>query len=405
MAIDEPVASRPAISENDAAGVTEPVRAIRILLLSWHAEEGAIGAGGHRRTLKLVERFGRWGLLTIVDNRPSMFEGGLPGTTVVGYRLPALRRVAAVDRRLARVVQWPWAAVSLVWHGLRLHRKQAIDAIYVPNSEILPCLVAGVVLRRVLGRPLVLSNMNTGGVLFLPLVVALHNMAERVITLSPGLADALADRGLRRRPDVIGCGSPVVEQPDRDIGTEKQWDAIFIGRHTKSKGALDLLDIWETMRAQRPLGRLAMVGSCSTEMARLIGARCEAAPLLGGSVVRLGVLGEREKNQVLAGARILLFPSQAEGWGFVPLEALCRGVPVVCWDLPPYRTSLPDHPAVIRVPLGDHERFAAHALELLAVQDMALADLALGAPVDMPSWDDIATQEWAVLSSQASRHR
>lgn len=376
---------------------------LRVLLLSWHAEDGAVGAGGHRRTVQLVNHFERWGRLTIVDNNPSMFGDDRFSGTVHEYRLPTLPRVTAADHRLARAVQWPWAAVAMIRKAASVHRTSSFDAIYVPNSEILPCLLAGVVLRRLLGCPLTLANMNVGGVLLARLVVALHNVADAVITLSPGLADALADRGLRQRAWVVGCGSPVLEEPGDEVGCAKEWDAVFVGRHTRAKGVMELLDLWETMRARRPLGRLAMIGSCSEEMARLISARCDASPLLDGSVVRLGVLREREKNRVLAASRLLLFPSGAEGWGFVPLEALCRGVPVVCWDLPAYQASLPEHPSVTRVPQGDRHQFASRALDLLELADEALVDLALGAVVESTSWEEIAEQEWRVISSHARR--
>lgn len=129
----------------------------------------------------------------------------------------------------------------------------------------------------------------------------------------------------------------------------------------------------------------------------MIDARCERGSLLRGAVVRLGVLSEREKNTILAASRVLLFPSRIEGWGFVPQEALVRNVPVVCWDLPAYEVSLPRHPSVVRIATGDTERFASAALDLLALDDDARSDLAAAAPMAMPSWDDVARQEWSLL--------
>lgn len=370
-----------------------------MVLLSWHAEDGAISAGGHRRTVELVRRFAAWGHLTIVDTHPTMFEQLGTRSRVVPYRVPTLKRVAQNDRRLARLIQWPWATLSMIRLGLRACRTGPVDAIYVPSSELLPCVLAGVVVSKFCRRRLVLCNMNASGIALAPLVVALHNWADEVVVLSTGLADALQRRGLRGRPHVIGCGTPVQEAPPPGARPTKEWDAVFVGRHTKAKGVLDLLDIWEAVRKQRPLGRLALVGSCSEEMARLIDARCKERPDLKGSVVRLGVLSEREKNQVLAAARVLLFPSRSEGWGFVPQEALVRSVPVVCWDLAAYEESLPHHPAVVRISVGDVERFTDAALEFLAQDDAVLSSLAAAAPMTMPSWDDVAEQEWTLLSS------
>lgn len=372
-------------------------RPFRVLLLSWHAEDGAIGAGGHRRTVELVKRFERWGEVHVVDALPSMFAPAA-GISIHPYAVPALSLVARVDRRLARIVQWPWALASMVWVGRRVMRRETIDVVYVPSSELLPCVVAGVVLSKASGRPLVLCNMNVEGIALAPLVVALHNVADRVVALSPGLAQALLRRGLKRRPHVIGCGTPVQVEPSGCGPPMKEWDAVFVGRHTQAKGILDLLDVWERVVQGRHGGRLALVGSCSEEMARLIDARCRDRRALRGAVVRLGVVSETKKNSVLASSRVLLFPSRAEGWGFVPQEALLRGLPVVCWDLPAYEASLPLHEAVVRVPLGDVPRFAEAAIRFLDCDDAQLRELAAAAPLRIPSWDDIAAEEWAVLA-------
>lgn len=390
----------PGLRRPPSAGTSE--HPPHVLVLSWHAEEGAIGAGGHRRTLEVVGRFDAWGEITIVDAQPTMFDSQRPHTHVVPYRVPVLPRVARIDRRLARITQWPLASLAMVVLGGRACSRTGVDVVYVPSSELLPCVLAGVVVSNLCRRPLVLCNMNAEGIALGRLVVALHNLADDVIALSPALADALRRRGLRLAPHVLGCGSPVQEPPQPGVHPTKEWDAVFVGRHTKAKGILDLLDIWEVVLQRRPRSRLALVGSCSEEMARLIDLRCQA-PCLGGSVVRLGILSEREKNAVLSGSRVLLFPSRIEGWGFVPQEALVRSVPVVCWDLAAYEASLPQHPAVVRICTGDMDRFATAAIELLERDDAQLSALAAAAPLSMPSWDDVAAQEWAVLSALDAR--
>jgi glycosyltransferase involved in cell wall biosynthesis len=45
---------------------------------------------------------------------------------------------------------------------------------------------------------------------------------------------------------------------------------------------------------------------------------------------------------LVAGARALLFPSRAEGYGFPPLEALSLGVMPVCAPLPVYAETMGD---------------------------------------------------------------
>ena len=62
--------------------------------------------------------------------------------------------------------------------------------------------------------------------------------------------------------------------------------------------------------------------------------RCDA---LRGLVRGTRRLPDRRVAALLAGARALLFPSFAEGYGLPVAEALALGVPVLCSDLPALR--------------------------------------------------------------------
>ena len=61
-----------------------------------------------------------------------------------------------------------------------------------------------------------------------------------------------------------------------------------------------------------------------------------------------GWLSDTELQSLVAGARLLAFPSLYEGYGLPPLEALACGTPVVCSDIP-----------VLREVLGPHAEFTA----------------------------------------------
>ena len=54
-----------------------------------------------------------------------------------------------------------------------------------------------------------------------------------------------------------------------------------------------------------------------------------AACPAGDRVVRLGWVDEAQRDDLIAGATVLAFPSRYEGFGFPPLQAMAAGTPVV----------------------------------------------------------------------------
>jgi glycosyltransferase involved in cell wall biosynthesis len=67
------------------------------------------------------------------------------------------------------------------------------------------------------------------------------------------------------------------------------------------------------------------------------GPELSTAAVPAGSVLLPGYLPEDELRAVVAGARLLAFPSRYEGFGLPPLEAMAAGVPVLATDLPAVR--------------------------------------------------------------------
>ncbi len=73
-------------------------------------------------------------------------------------------------------------------------------------------------------------------------------------------------------------------------------------------------------------------------------------------VHRLGWVDDRARADLLAGATAVAYPSRYEGFGFVPLEAMAAGVPVVCTDAGSLPEVVGDAAAI--VPVGDVDALA-----------------------------------------------
>jgi glycosyltransferase involved in cell wall biosynthesis len=367
------------------------------VVLSWHPEDGFITAGGFRRSVAVVGRLAEWSRLVVVDAEPSIFRGTLDrDADLREYSLPALSRLAHRDLRRARALQWALAFVKLAWLGRAAVRHERAEVIYVPNSELLPCSLAGALLSRFTGARLVLSTSNVDGVFARRLVLALHDRADKITVLSFALRRALRSAGVSTPVEVTGIGSSMIVEHEPESAFEEGFDCLFIGRHTREKGVFDLLEIWERVVAERPQARLLTIGACPPQTRRELEERCQTAGLAGRITIG-GVVPERRKLRELRGARVVIAPSRLEGWGFVPLEALAAGVPVVCWDLAAYRESVPQGDAVARVPIGDIDQFAERVLDYLD-RDPSDAIAFKAHEVRPTPWSKVAAREWAVIS-------
>src|SRR5262249_24851538 len=76
----------------------------------------------------------------------------------------------------------------------------------------------------------------------------------------------------------------------------------------------------------------------------------------------LGRVSEAERDRLLAGALFVATPSLAEGFGFPPLEAMTRGVPVVCSTGSALDETVGS--AALRVDAADEEGWSAALLRL-----------------------------------------
>jgi glycosyltransferase involved in cell wall biosynthesis len=157
------------------------------------------------------------------------------------------------------------------------------------------------------------------------------NSSATAESLAPFLAEAPRHGPIPVLPAPLGI-DPVPS--DGQFPCPERPYFVCLGTIEPRKNHLLLLHLWrdlvETLGAAAP--RLVLVGRRGWENENILD-MLERCPALAGSVTEHAGLSDAAVARLLQGARALLFPSFAEGYGLPLAEALARGVPAICSDL------------------------------------------------------------------------
>jgi glycosyltransferase involved in cell wall biosynthesis len=175
------------------------------------------------------------------------------------------------------------------------------------------------------------------------------SLADAIVVNSAATGDELTP-WLAGRPVLppvavapLGVSPPQVEAPP--VALRPYF--VALGTIEPRKNHLLLLNLWRQFAAvMGPAApRLVVVGRRGWENENVLDMleRCSA---IDGLVRESGALPDREVASLLRGARALLFPSFAEGFGLPLAEALALGVPAIASDLRSLREvggAVPDY--------------------------------------------------------------
>jgi glycosyltransferase involved in cell wall biosynthesis len=170
-------------------------------------------------------------------------------------------------------------------------------------------------------------------------------LADGVIVNSTATGESLrpwlerSGRHVDMRIALLGTHDMPLLHAPHEAATEPYF--ICIGTIEARKNHLLLLNLWRHMaETQEPdtIPRLIILGRRGWENEQVID-MLERCPALRGHVEEMNGCPDRRMNELLQGARALLLPSFAEGYGMPVAEALSVGTPVLCSDLPALREA------------------------------------------------------------------
>lgn len=249
-----------------------------------------------------------------------------------------------------------------------------------------------------------------------PMVVTLHDLIplkRRSEYLRSGLRFRLRYLAVQRASRVIVPTAVVAEDARSELGLSPERVVVIPEAPApafRPRGADEVAAVRE--RYELPEDYLLWVGGMRTpdprkRVAALARARRRLPLVLVGPTSRwarelpgvqlTGTVDDDDLAAIYSGAHALVFPSDDEGFGLPPIEALACGTPVAACDVPALREVLID-----RVALS-----AVDDLDGLVRDAEALVRPAPSAPVW--SWDDAARETWrvykAALAAQRPDHR
>ena len=218
--------------------------------------------------------------------------------------------------------------------------------------------------------------------------------ASRHAYISPATKRDAVER-IFRRP----CDGAVLPLGADGLGLARQHfdparrDVVMLGTIEARKNAAVAIRACQQLWQAGEEFRLVLIGAMEPD------ALAEQALLrsLEGErrLVRLGVASDAAVRAALGRARVLLFPSEGEGYGLPPMEALYAGIPVIVAASLPALEGLPPD-GQIRLAKPD-DVSAAAAIATALVDDAARALWAGAARIVLPGWREfaLAVADWA----------
>ncbi len=166
--------------------------------------------------------------------------------------------------------------------------------------------------------------------------------ARRILVPTKFVADEILNFYPRAASKLVITGEGMPSQADnsRQTTEDRQLPTTFllyVGSAYPHKRLEDLIAAWKLIQRAHPTLQLLLAGEMDVFMQRIKSLIKNGQP---ADVVFLGRVSDAKLQNLYRHALALVYPSQYEGFGLPPLEALAQGCPVIASDAPALREIL-----------------------------------------------------------------
>lgn len=194
-------------------------------------------------------------------------------------------------------------------------------------------------------------------------ILLIKTFSDIVFVLDPYDKETLVRFGIKPDKIRVTHGGVDLEKINSVLDIQdKEYDAVYFGRFSKSKGIYDLIDTWRLVTDKIPSARLLIFGFGTDEDIAKMNESIRRLELTNNIVIKGPMFGE-EKYKMLKASKLYVNPSYVDTWCLATAEAAACRTTAVVYGLQTYKATYGDSIAMART--GDIRDFSSKILELL----------------------------------------
>ncbi|MEM0051375.1 MAG: glycosyltransferase [Sulfolobales archaeon] len=171
---------------------------------------------------------------------------------------------------------------------------------------------------------------------------------------------------------------------------DKEDYLVFGGRPEAGKGLIEALLVFKQITRYKSNLKLFITGRISKELLMHMKMICKKLGI-GDKVVFTGFIPRGDRFEIVAKAKLMLYPSHVDSFSYAVLESLHLKTPVVAYEIPALKIYYGEIPGVRLVKEWDLEGLTIEAINVLE------KGVELIEPPKIKSWDEIMNEEVRIV--------